>query len=183
MAHEVKKLSYADSPYRRGDGGSRDGTEANCEAASIVVMNRISGAAYSGVFGVLFRAPVCPERLDILSIVEERSRSEDAHRKFYAWRRWRYSERGGDQDLVASILVNLLESGGSGWRGRADIGSRRYGGRSRCMRCRSGPGLSDLRGNPCFSDYFVKKRGDGAGAFDRPAERAAFGRGYSVDRR
>ena len=77
---------------------------------------------------------MCPERLDILSIVEERiAFLKTAHPEVrYAVETVENTPNAvADQDLVRSILVNLLENAAeaAGEGGRIS-GSRRYGGRS-----------------------------------------------------
>jgi signal transduction histidine kinase len=113
--------------------------------------------------------PVCPERLDILSIVEERiAFLKTAHPEVrYAVETVEYTPNAvADQDLVRSILVNLLENAaeaaGEGGRILARVAT--VDDRVAIEVHDSGPGLSDLARKSLFQPTIsFKKRGMGLG--------------------
>jgi nitrogen fixation/metabolism regulation signal transduction histidine kinase len=169
MAHEVKN-SLTPIRLTVEEMVARDGTEANAEAASIVVDEIESLERRIRAFSEFSpEPPVCPERLDILSIVEERiAFLKTAHPEVrYAVETVENTPNAvADQDLVRSILVNLLENAaeaaGEGGRILARVAT--VDDRVAIEVHDSGPGLSDLARKSLFQPTIsFKKRGMGLG--------------------
>jgi len=169
MAHEVKN-SLTPIRLTVEEMVARDGTDANAEAASIVVDEIESLERRIRAFSEFSsEPPVCPERLDILSIVEERiAFLKTAHPEVrYAVETVENTPNAvADQDLVRSILVNLLENAaeaaGEGGRILARVAT--VDDRVAIEVHDSGPGLSDLARKSLFQPTIsFKKRGMGLG--------------------
>ncbi|MGD1071779.1 MAG: HAMP domain-containing sensor histidine kinase [Bryobacteraceae bacterium] len=169
MAHEVKN-SLTPIRLTVEEMVARDGTEANAEAASIVVDEIESLERRIRAFSEFSsEPPVCPERLDILAIVEERiAFLKTAHPEVrYAVETVENTPSAlADQDLVRSILVNLLENAaeaaGEGGRILARVAT--LDDRVAIEVHDSGPGLSELARKSLFQPTIsFKKRGMGLG--------------------
>jgi len=177
MAHEVKnsltpiRLTVEEMVARENETSS-DGRRAFLEQAASIVVDEIESLerrirAFSEFSS---EPPVCPEVLDIAAIVEER----------IAFLKTAHPEVGylveaaantptalADQDLVKSILVNLLENAaeaaGQGGRILAKVACI-DDDRVAIEVHDSGPGLSDLARKSLFQPTIsFKKRGMGLG--------------------
>jgi nitrogen fixation/metabolism regulation signal transduction histidine kinase len=169
MAHEVKN-SLTPIRLTVEEMVARDRSDANAEAASIVVDEIESLERRIRAFSEFSsEPPVCPERLDILAIVEERiAFLKTAHPEVrYAVETVENSPSAvADQDLVRSILVNLLENAaeaaGEGGRILARVAT--VDDRVAIEVHDSGPGLSELARKSLFQPTIsFKKRGMGLG--------------------
>jgi two-component system, NtrC family, nitrogen regulation sensor histidine kinase NtrY len=175
MAHEVKnaltpiRLTVEEMVVRGNDPG--EGRKAFLGQAASIVVDEIESLerrirAFSEFSS---EPPVCPEPLDILAIVEERiAFLKTAHPEV----RYAVEAAGStpnamaDQDLVRSILVNLLENAaeaaGEGGRILARVAPR--DDRIAIEVHDSGPGLSELARKSLFQPTIsFKKRGMGLG--------------------
>ena len=175
-AHEVKnsltpiRLTVEEMVARHADG-PLESTQVFLEQAAQIVVDEIESLERRVRAFSEFSAepPVCPEPLDINFVVEERiAFLRTAHPEIeYAVR---LAERTptaiADQDLVRSILVNLLENAAEA----AGEGGRVLARTERTEDCvvievhDSGPGLSDLARKSLFQPTIsFKKRGMGLG--------------------
>jgi two-component system nitrogen regulation sensor histidine kinase NtrY len=176
MAHEVKNSLTpirltVEEMVARHDEPSAEGRKAFLGQAAAIVVDEIESLerrirAFSEFSS---EPPVCPEPLDIQALVEERiAFLRTAHPEVgYA------VEAGGqtasalaDQDLVRSILVNLLENAaeaaGAGGRILARVAALET--QIAIEVHDSGPGLSDLARKSLFQPTIsFKKRGMGLG--------------------
>ncbi len=175
MAHEVKnsltpiRLTVEEMVARGNDPG--EGRKAFLGQAASIVVDEIESLerrirAFSEFSS---EPPVCPEPLDILAIVEERvAFLKTAHPEVrYAVEAVASTPNAlADQDLVRSILVNLLENAaeaaGDGGRILAKVAT--LDNRIAIEVHDSGPGLSELARKSLFQPTIsFKKRGMGLG--------------------
>jgi nitrogen fixation/metabolism regulation signal transduction histidine kinase len=174
MAHEVKnsltpiRLTVEEMVARSDDPNDR---RAFLEQAAAIVVDEIESLerrirAFSEFSS---EPPVCPERLDIHAIVEERiAFLKAAHPEVrYAVEIAENAPSAlADQDLVRSILVNLLENAAeaAGEGGQILAKVRPLEDRVAIEVHDSGPGLSDLARKSLFQPTIsFKKRGMGLG--------------------
>ena len=175
-AHEVKnsltpiRLTVEEMVARHADG-PHESNQAFLEQAAQIVVDEIESLERRVRAFAEFSAepPVCPEPLDINLVVEERiAFLRTAHPEIeYAVR---LAERTptaiADQDLVRSILVNLLENAAeaAGEGGRVLARTERTEDSVVIEVHDSGPGLSDLARKSLFQPTIsFKKRGMGLG--------------------
>ena len=176
MAHEVKnsltpiRLTVEEMVARENDAAGT-GRQAFLEQAASIVVDEIESLerrirAFSEFSS---EPPVCPETLDLATIVEER----------IAFLKTAHPEVGyvveadadapsamADQDLVKGILVNLLENAAeaAGEGGRILARVIRMDDRVAIEVHDSGPGLSELARKSLFQPTIsFKKRGMGLG--------------------
>lgn len=176
MAHEVKNSLTpirltVEEMVARHDEPSAEGRRAFLEQAASIVVDEIEALerrirAFSEFSS---EPPVCPEPLDVPSIVEERiSFLKSAHPEV------RYAVESAanipsalaDQDLVRGILVNLLENAAeaAGDGGRILAKVTPLEDRVAIEVHDSGPGLSELARKSLFQPTIsFKKRGMGLG--------------------
>ena len=174
MAHEVKnsltpiRLTVEEMVARGDDPNDR---RAFLEQAASIVVDEIESLerrirAFSEFSS---EPPVCPEPLDIHAIVEERvSFLKSAHPEVrYAVEIAENAPSAmADQDLVRSILVNLLENAAeaAGEGGQILARVQAMEDRVAIEVHDSGPGLSDLARKSLFQPTIsFKKRGMGLG--------------------
>jgi nitrogen fixation/metabolism regulation signal transduction histidine kinase len=174
MAHEVKnsltpiRLTVEEMVARGDDPNDR---RAFLEQAASIVVDEIESLerrirAFSEFSS---EPPVCPEPLDIHAIVEERvSFLKSAHPEVrYAVEIAENAPSAmADQDLVRSILVNLLENAAeaAGEGGKILARVQAMEDRVAIEVHDSGPGLSDLARKSLFQPTIsFKKRGMGLG--------------------
>jgi len=176
MAHEVKnsltpiRLTVEEMVARENevDGAGR---RAFLEQAASIVVDEIESLerrirAFSEFSS---EPPVCPEQLDVAAIVEERiAFLKTAHPEvgYLVEAAANTPSALADQDLVKSILVNLLENAaeaaGEGGRILAKVAPAGDGVAIEVHD--SGPGLSDLARKSLFQPTIsFKKRGMGLG--------------------
>ncbi|MEP6716190.1 MAG: HAMP domain-containing sensor histidine kinase [Terriglobia bacterium] len=176
MAHEVKNSLTpirltVEEMVARHDEPSAEGRRAFLGQAAGIVVDEIESLerrirAFSEFSS---EPPVCPELLDIQSIVGERiAFLKSAHPEVcYALESAEAAPSAlADQDLVKSILVNLLENAaeaaGAGGQILAKVSSS--GDRIAIEVHDSGPGLSELARKSLFQPTIsFKKRGMGLG--------------------
>jgi two-component system nitrogen regulation sensor histidine kinase NtrY len=181
MAHEVKNSLTpirltVEEMVARGEDSSARGYDPNDrrvflgQAASIVVDEIESLERRIRAFSEFSsEPPVCPEPLDIQALVEERiAFLKTAHPEVrYAVETAENTPSAlADQDLVKSILVNLLENAaeaaGEGGRILAKVSS--LNDRIAIEVHDSGPGLSEMARKSLFQPTIsFKKRGMGLG--------------------
>jgi len=174
MAHEVKnsltpiRLTVEEMVARGYDTGDRKSFLA--QAASIVVDEIESLERRIRAFSEFSsEPPVCPEPLDIQALVEERIaflRTAHPEVRYAVETAENTPSALADQDLVKSILVNLLENAaeaaGDGGQILAKVSS--LNDRIAIEVHDSGPGLSDMARKSLFQPTIsFKKRGMGLG--------------------
>ncbi len=176
MAHEVKnsltpiRLTVEEMVARETEVDST-GRRAFLEQAASIVVDEIESLerrirAFSEFSS---EPPVCPEPLDIASIVEERiAFLKTAHPEvgYLVEAAANTPSAVADQDLVKGILVNLLENAAeaAGQGGRILAKVARVEDRIAIEVHDSGPGLSELARKSLFQPTIsFKKRGMGLG--------------------
>jgi two-component system nitrogen regulation sensor histidine kinase NtrY len=175
-AHEIKnsltpiRLTVEEMVARHSDGPLATQRAFLEQAAQIVVDEVESLERRIRAFSEFStEPPVCPEPLDINAVVEERiSFLKRSHPEIdYAVRLAEQSvDVMADQDLVKSILVNLLENAAeaAGEGGCVMARTETTDGRVVIEVHDSGPGLSDLARKSLFQPTIsFKKRGMGLG--------------------
>ena len=175
-AHEIKnsltpiRLTVEEMVARHADAGT-DSQRAFLEQAAQIVVDEIESLERRVRAFSEFSAepPVVPEQLDINSVVEERiAFLRTSHPEIeYAVRLAELTPQAvADQDLVRSILINLLENAAeaAGAGGRILARTEASGGQVVIEVHDSGPGLSDLARKSLFQPTIsFKKRGMGLG--------------------
>jgi signal transduction histidine kinase len=176
MAHEVKnsltpiRLTVEEMVAREGEAAGA-GKRAFLEQAASIVVDEIESLerrirAFSEFSS---EPPVCPERLDIAAIVEERiAFLKTAHPEvgYLVEAAANAPNAMADEDLVKGILVNLLENAAeaAGEGGRILAKVVPIDDRVAIEVHDSGPGLSDLARKSLFQPTIsFKKRGMGLG--------------------
>jgi len=175
-AHEIKnsltpiRLTVEEMVARHSDGPSETQRAFLEQAAQIVVDEVESLERRIRAFSEFSaEPPMCPEPLDINTVVEERiTFLKRSHPEIeYAVRLAEQSmDVMADEDLVKSILVNLLENAAeaAGDGGRIMARTQTEDGRVVIEVHDSGPGLSDLARKSLFQPTIsFKKRGMGLG--------------------
>jgi nitrogen fixation/metabolism regulation signal transduction histidine kinase len=174
-AHEIKnsltpiRLTVEEMVVRSGDRGPE--SEAFLGQAASIVVDEIESLerrirAFSDFSA---EPPVCPEPLDINAVVEERIaflRSSHPEIEYAVRLAERIPTAVADQDLVRSILVNLLENAAeaAGAGGRVLAFTAADEDRIVVEVHDSGPGLSELARKSLFQPTIsFKKRGMGLG--------------------
>ncbi len=176
MAHEVKNSLTpirltVEEMVARHDEGSPEGRKAFLGQAADIVVDEIESLerrirAFSEFSS---EPPVCPELLDVQALVEERiAFLKTAHPEVrYAVEAAGHSLSAmADQDLVKSILVNLLENAAeaAGEGGQILARVSPFEDRIAIEVHDSGPGLSELARKSLFQPTIsFKKRGMGLG--------------------
>ena len=175
-AHEIKnsltpiRLTVEEMVARRADGPT-EAQHAFLEQAAQIVVDEIESLERRVRAFSEFSAepPVVPEQLDINAVVEERiAFLRTSHPEIeYAVRLAELTPQAvADQDLVRSILVNLLENAAeaAGAGGRVLARTEASDGHVLIEVHDSGPGLSDLARKSLFQPTIsFKKRGMGLG--------------------
>jgi two-component system nitrogen regulation sensor histidine kinase NtrY len=176
MAHEVKNSLTpirltVEEMVARHDEPSPEGRRAFLGQAASIVVDEIESLerrirAFSEFSS---EPPVCPELLDIQALVEERIaflRTAHPEVRYAVEAAGQTPSALADQDLVKSILVNLLENAaeaaGNGGQILARVGA--FESQIAIEVHDSGPGLSDLARKSLFQPTIsFKKRGMGLG--------------------
>ncbi len=175
-AHEIKnsltpiRLTVEEMVARHADGPT-ESQRAFLEQAAQIVVDEIESLerrvrAFSDFSA---EPPVVPEQLDINSVVEERIaflRTSHPEIEYAVRLAERTPQAIADQDLVRSILVNLLENAAeaAGAGGRVLARTEASGDHVAIEVHDSGPGLSEFARNSLFQPTIsFKKRGMGLG--------------------